>query len=79
MMKWSILFSEMRENMFLFLFVDIQSVLSQVKRLVNEDFTVSPCAAPGMVWGLRESDNQLVLVKKGSNNQLVFDSLPLPF
>ena len=42
MMKWSIriLFSEMRENMFLFLFVDIQSVLSQVKRLVNEDFTV---------------------------------------
>ena len=46
---------------------------------MNQDFTVSPTGAPGMVWGLRTSDGCLILVKRGSNNQLVFDDLPLPF
>ena len=35
---------------------------------VNEDMTISPCAAPNRVWGLRESDNGLVLVDKGDKN-----------
>ena len=32
-----------------------------------------------MVWGLRESDNGLVLVPRGDKNQLVFEGLPPAF
>ena len=46
---------------------------------INDDLTISPCLAPNMVWGLRKSDNGLVLVPKGDKNQLVFDSLTPAF
>ena len=32
-----------------------------------------------MVWGLRDSDNGLVLVPRGDKNQLVFEGLPTAF
>ena len=47
--------------------------------VVNKDLTISPTAAPNRVWGLRESDKRLILVKKGDENQLVFHNLPIPF
>ena len=46
---------------------------------INDDLTISPTLAPNMVWGLRKSDNRLVLVPKGDENQLIFDGLPQAF
>ena len=45
--------------------------------IVNEDRSISPCAAQEMVWGVRESDGGLVLVKKGASNQLRFLNIPV--
>ena len=46
---------------------------------MNPDQTISPTAGYDMVWGLRESDNGLVLVPRGDKNQLVFEGLPPAF
>ena len=39
---------------------------------------IQPCGAPNMVWGIRESDNKLVLVPKCDENQCLFPSMSLP-
>ena len=46
---------------------------------VNADQTISPCLAQNMVWGMRDSDKEVVLVPRGDKNQLVFEGLPPAF
>ena len=35
---------------------------------VNEDQTISPCLAQNMVWGIRDSDKEVVLVPRGDKS-----------
>ena len=46
---------------------------------VNADQTISPCLAQNMVWGMRDSDKEVVLVPRGDKDQLVFEGLPPAF
>ena len=46
---------------------------------VNDDQTISPCLAQNMVWGMRHSDQEVVLVPRGDKDQLVFEGLPPAF